>query len=112
MEAESPVYQIPSRNSRSILSTLLHVLRALAAPVVRRLIFLIVLLWATAFIPLVVTSYALYVALVGILVALPQALYSRLTGRRVEWVERALPFGRTLKMSPDELKKRNLGDSN
>ena len=38
-------------------------------------------------------------------------VYTRLTGRRVDWVERVLPFGRTIKMSPDELKKRKLGGS-
>ncbi len=102
------MYQIPPRNSQSMKKLLLRGLRFAITPVVRQVSFLFSLFLATAFIPLIVIVYTLYAALVIVLVALPQFAYSRLTGRRVEWTERVLPFGRTLKMSTDQLKKRNL----
>ena len=104
------MYQIPPRSSQSMQKLLLRGLRVVITPVARQVSFLFTLFLATAFIPLIVIVYTLYAALVIVLVALPQFAYTRLTGRRVEWAERVLPFGRTLKMSPDQLKKRNLID--
>ena len=77
-------------------------------PSMRQITSLFSLMVALAFLPFVAILYALYVALVLILVAFPQFVYSRRTGRRVDWVERALPFGRVLKMSPAQMKKRKL----
>tara|TARA_Y100000031_G_C8046387_1_gene304102 strand:- start:127 stop:369 length:243 start_codon:yes stop_codon:yes gene_type:complete len=39
---------------------------------------------------------------------LPQAIYVRLTGRRIVWLERIQPFSRETKLSADEMKERRL----
>ena len=103
-----PTYKIPIRNSRSTPSLLLHLLNSLVIPVARIIGKLFGLFVVTAFLPLVAIAYTVFVGLIMVIVGFPQMVYTKVTGRRVDWMERLFPFGRTSKMTPTQMKKRKL----
>ena len=103
------MYRIPQRDSRSLLSTIARALKALAAPLLRGVVYMIGLLWIIAFIPFAVFTYFVLAVFVGGLMA-SMAAYTRLTGRRIERLERILAFGRSAKMSRGQMMRRGLID--
>ena len=84
-------------------------LKALVAPLVRGAAYMVGLMWIIALIPFAVFSYFALAVFVGFLLA-SMALYTRLTGRRIERLERILSFGRAAKMSRGQMMKRGLID--
>jgi len=84
-------------------------LKALAAPLVRGAAYMLGLMWVVSLIPFAVFSYFVLAVLVGGLMA-SLAMYTRITGRRIERLERILSFGRAAKMSRGQMMKRGLID--
>ena len=103
------MYRIPERDSRSLLSMIASALKALVAPLVRGAVYMVGLMWIIALIPFAVFTYFALAVLVGGLMA-AIALYTRMTGRRIERLERILAFGRLAKMSRGQMVRRGLID--
>ena len=102
IRVDMPDYPIPPRNSQPVKSLLVQALRSVTAPVLRQITYLLGLTFVTVFIPFVLVALVLFGIFMISLKAVA-AIYIRLTGRRVDWVEHALPLSRTPKISPVEL---------